>query len=70
MASEHNLTRALRELIHSQRTAALGTLDAQGEVFVSRVPFAIDSANGTWQLRVRDRANGDVGYLDEWSMQF
>lgn len=27
-------------------------------------------ANGTWQLRVRDRANGDTGYLDEWSMQF
>lgn len=27
-------------------------------------------ANGTWQLRVRDRASGDVGYLDEWSLQF
>ena len=27
-------------------------------------------ANGTWNLRVRDRANGDTGYLDEWSLQF
>jgi heme iron utilization protein len=52
VASEHNLTRALRELIHSQRTAALGTLDAQGEVFVSRVPFAIDSANGSLIIHV------------------
>ncbi|MCB1608594.1 MAG: proprotein convertase P-domain-containing protein, partial [Xanthomonadales bacterium] len=27
-------------------------------------------ANGTWQLRVRDRAAGDTGYLDSWSLQF
>lgn len=52
MASEHSLTRALRELIRSQRTAALGTLDAEGEVFVSRVPFAIDSANGSLIIHV------------------
>lgn len=39
---EHSLTRALRELLLSRRTAALGTRDADGEVFVSMVPFAID----------------------------
>ncbi len=27
-------------------------------------------ANGTWNLRVNDNANGDTGYLDKWSLQF
>lgn len=52
MAPEHNLTRALRELIHSQRTAALGTLDAEREVFVSRVPFAIDAVGTSLVIQV------------------
>lgn len=39
---EHSLTGALRALLSSRRTAALGTRDASGEVFVSMVPFAID----------------------------
>lgn len=39
---EHSLTRALRELLLARRTAALGTLDELGAVFVSMVPFAID----------------------------
>lgn len=29
-----------------------------------------EAANGQWRLRVRDRARGDTGYLDEWSLQF
>jgi hypothetical protein len=40
---EHSLTGALRALLQSRRTAALGSLDASGEVFVSMVPFAIDT---------------------------
>ncbi|HEY9095322.1 MAG TPA: pyridoxamine 5'-phosphate oxidase family protein [Hydrogenophaga sp.] len=52
MASEHSLTRALRELIHRQRTAALGTRDAEGEVFVSRVPYAIDARDGSLLIHV------------------
>lgn len=52
MASEHSLTRALRALIHTQRTAALGTLDAEGEVFVSRVPFAIEAASASFVIHV------------------
>ncbi|MEZ5701509.1 MAG: pyridoxamine 5'-phosphate oxidase family protein [Burkholderiaceae bacterium] len=52
MAPEHKLTRALRELIHRQRTAALGTLDAEGEVFVSRVPYAIDARDGSLLIHV------------------
>lgn len=40
---EHSLTRALRELLLARRTAALGTLDATGGVFVSMVPFAVDA---------------------------
>ncbi len=27
-------------------------------------------ASGSWRLRVYDRANGDVGYIDSWSLQF
>ncbi len=27
-------------------------------------------ANGTWKLRVNDNANGDVGRIDKWSLQF
>lgn len=42
MATEHRLTRALRELLARQRTAALGTLDDDGAVFVSMVPYAVD----------------------------
>lgn len=41
--SEHSLTRALRELIASRRIAALGTRDTEGEVFVSMVPYVIDT---------------------------
>lgn len=29
-----------------------------------------ESATGTWKLRVYDRANGDTGYIDSWSLQF
>lgn len=43
MAREHSLTTALRDLLNTQRTAALGTLDEQGTPFVSMVPFAIDA---------------------------
>ncbi|SEM14380.1 serine protease [Stigmatella aurantiaca] len=27
-------------------------------------------ANGTWKLRVNDKAAGDTGYLDKWNLQF
>jgi hypothetical protein len=27
-------------------------------------------ANGVWKLRVNDNANGDVGRIDQWSLQF
>jgi serine protease len=27
-------------------------------------------ANGTWKLRINDKAAGDTGYLDKWSLQF
>ncbi|MFD3534084.1 S8 family serine peptidase [Streptomyces sp. NPDC058664] len=35
------------------------TVDASSEV-----------ANGTWQLRVRDVASGDTGYINSWSLTF
>lgn len=39
---EPRLTRALREMLNTQRVASLGTLNAEGAPFVSMVPFAID----------------------------
>ena len=38
------LGHTLRELMFARRFAALGTLDATGNVFVSMVPYAIDTA--------------------------
>ena len=29
-----------------------------------------EAANGTWRLRVRDRARADTGYINSWSLQF
>ena len=42
--AEHRLTRALRELLQQQRTAALGTVAPDGAPFVSLVPYALHSA--------------------------
>lgn len=36
------LDQSLAGLLHTQRVAALGTLDAQGEPFVSMVPYAVE----------------------------
>ena len=41
-AHETRLNRALRQLLHTQRVAALGTLSGEGKPFVSMVPFAIE----------------------------
>ena len=53
---EHSLTQALRELLLARRTAALGTLDEHGGVFVSMVPFAIDSTASELVLHVSSLA--------------
>ena len=45
MPHESRLSRELRQLLQSRRTAALGTTDAHGHPFVSMVPFA--AAPGT-----------------------
>jgi putative heme iron utilization protein len=42
MTHEPRLTVALRQLLQTQRVAALGTLDADGLPFVSMVPFAVE----------------------------
>lgn len=52
MAHEPRLTTALRELLASQRTAALGTLDEDGAVFVSMVPFAVDTQDPSLVIHV------------------
>lgn len=39
---EPRLSRALRDLLNTQRVASLGSLNAEGGPFVSMVPFAIE----------------------------
>ena len=34
------------------------------------VNLSSEALNGTWRLRVRDRAGADVGYIDSWSITF
>ena len=43
---EPRLSRALRLMLNTQRVAALGTLGAEGQPFVSMVPFAIEPHRG------------------------
>ena len=43
MTHESRLTSELRRLLLARRTAALGTLDAEGLPHVSMVPYAIDA---------------------------
>jgi putative heme iron utilization protein len=52
MTHEPRLTLALRHLLHTQRVAALGTLDEGGQAFVSMVPFAIDDNSGELIIHV------------------
>ena len=49
---EPRLTRALREMLNTQRVASLGTLNAEGGPFVSMVPFAIDPVAGCLVIHV------------------
>jgi subtilisin-like proprotein convertase family protein len=34
------------------------------------VNLSSEALNGTWNLRVRDAANADVGRIDSWSITF
>jgi putative heme iron utilization protein len=52
MTHEPRLTIALRNLLSSQRVAALGTLDVEGYAFVSMVPFAMEGSSGAVVIHV------------------
>ena len=52
MGRAHSLTQALRALLVSRRTAALGTVNAAGAAFVSLVPFAIDPASASLVVHI------------------
>ncbi len=51
-AHESRLNRVLRQLLHTQRVAALGTLSGDGKPFVSMVPFAIEPGSATLIIHV------------------
>lgn len=46
------LTLALRDMLRTQRVAALGSLDPQGHPHVSMVPFAVDAAQAQLVIHV------------------
>ena len=52
MTHEPRLTTALRALVHSQRVAALGTLDPEGHPFVSMVPYAVEPQSAALVIHV------------------
>jgi putative heme iron utilization protein len=52
MAHEPRLTGELRALLHTQRTAALGTTDEDAAAFVSMVPFALEPTLGCLVIHV------------------
>lgn len=52
MAHEPRLTRELRLLLHTRRTAALGTVADDGSPFVSMVPYAIEPSEALLVLHV------------------
>ena len=43
---------------------------ADNVVATYTVNASTEVANGTWRLRVYDRYNGDIGYINSWSLQF
>jgi heme iron utilization protein len=47
-----SLTRQVRSLLHSQRVASLGTLNDDGSVLVSMVPFAVERSHGWLVIHV------------------
>lgn len=52
MPHESRLSDGLRDLLHSRRVAALGTLGDDGLPFVSMVPYAIEPAGGSLVIHV------------------
>lgn len=52
MAHEPRLSKALRELLLTQRVAALGTVAEDGSAFVSMVPFALEPQRGCLVIHV------------------
>jgi subtilisin-like proprotein convertase family protein len=43
-----------------------GSADNVNQSFT--VNLSSETANGTWNLRVRDAASQDVGYIDSWKI--
>lgn len=58
------LDQSLAQLLHTQRVLALGTLDAQGEPFVSMAPYAIEPDSASLVLCVSALA-AHTGHLQQ-----
>ena len=57
MLHESRLTLELRALLHARRVAALGTLDNDGNPFVSMVPYAMELSLGCLVIHVSGLAS-------------
>jgi secreted trypsin-like serine protease len=52
--------------VHNLLNRANGSADNVDQTFT--VNLSGETANGTWNLRVRDAASQDVGYIDSWKL--
>jgi subtilisin family serine protease len=52
--------------VYTLRNRTGGSADNINQTFT--VNLASETANGTWNLRVRDAASQDVGYIDTWTL--
>ena len=64
MTTENRLNEALRQLVWCERTATLGTLDREGEVSLSRVPYAIDPQRGDLIIHISALASHTAQLLN------
>jgi subtilisin-like proprotein convertase family protein len=52
--------------VYNLRNRTGGSADNINQTFT--VNLSSETANGTWNLRVRDAASQDVGYIDTWTL--
>jgi subtilisin-like proprotein convertase family protein len=52
--------------VYNLHNRAGGSADNINQTYT--VNLAAEATNGTWNLRVRDAASADVGYIDSWTL--
>jgi len=52
--------------VYNLHNRAGGSADNINQTY--SVNLSAEAANGSWNLRVRDAASADVGYIDSWTL--